>query len=191
MGWYAADEDGRLYRIAEYYGCTGTPNTGIRINPVEIAAEIKRIEAEDPNLKGRHINGIADPSIFDESRGESVAAMMERSPNLVYWTGGDNTRLAGKMQFHYRLAFDGDGRPMFQVFDTCKHFIRTIPNLVYDDKHVEDIDTDQEDHIYDECRYVLMENPISPRKNVLQKPPADDPLDLYAKDTNKYKFYRM
>jgi hypothetical protein len=80
---------------------------------------------------------------------------------------------------------------MFQVFDTCKHFIRTIPNLVYDDKHVEDIDTDQEDHIYDECRYVLMENPISPRKNVLQKPPADDPLDLYAKDADKYKFYRM
>ncbi len=191
VGWYAADEDGRLYRIAEYYGCTGTPNTGIRLNPAEIAAEIKRIEAEDPNLKGRHVNGIADPSIFDESRGESVAAMMERPPNLVYWTGGDNTRLAGKMQFHYRLAFDGDGRPMFQVFDTCKHFIRTIPNLVYDDKRVEDIDTDQEDHIYDECRYVLMENPISPRKNVLQKPPADDPLNLYAKDTNKYKFYRM
>ena len=45
---------------------------------------------------------------------------------------------------------------MLQVFDTCKHFIRTIPSLVYDDRHVEDINTDQEDHIYDMCRYVLM-----------------------------------
>ncbi len=48
---------------------------------------------------------------------------------------------------------------MLQVFNTCKHFIRTIPNLVYDESNVEDIDTRQEDHIYDECRYVLMEKP--------------------------------
>lgn len=190
VGWYAADEDGRIYRIAEYYGCTGTPNVGVKINPAEIAAEIRRIESEHPCLKGRHIMGVADPSIFDESRGESVAAMMERSPNFVYWSPGDNTRLAGKMQYHYRLAFDDDGQPMFQVFDTCKHFIRTIPSLVYDDKHVEDINTDQEDHIYDECRYVLMENPISPRRNAASAQIKDDPLDL-AKKQDKYKFFRI
>lgn len=188
VGWYAADHDGRLYRIKEYYGCAGTPNTGIKLNPAEIAAEIKRIENEDQNLKGRTIIGIADPSIFDESRGESIAAMMERSPNFVYWSGGDNTRIAGKMQFHYRLAFDTEGIPMFQVFHTCKHFIRTIPALVYDDKHVEDINTDQEDHIYDECRYVLMENPISPRKHEEPKPVLDDPLDLNKKPA---RFYRI
>lgn len=191
VGWYAADPDGRLYRIAEYYGCTSKPNTGIKINPQDIAANIRRIEAEDPNLKGRHITGIADPSIFDESRGESIAMMMERSPNFVYWSGGDNTRLAGKMQYHYRFAFDDEGLPMFQVFNTCKHFIRTIPSLVYDDKHVEDIDTDQEDHIYDECRYVLMENPISPRKNVTTEVRGDDPLDLRVKPNDRLKFFRI
>lgn len=188
VGWYAADPDGRLYRIKEYYGCTGTPNTGIKLNPAEIAAEIKRIEDEDQTLRGRNVIGIADPSIFDESRGESIAAMMERSPHFVYWSGGDNTRIAGKMQFHYRLAFDAEGLPMFQTFRTCKHFIRTIPALVYDDKHVEDIDTDQEDHIYDECRYVLMENPIAPRKHEEPKPVLDDPLDLHKKPA---RFYRI
>ena len=30
VGWYAADERGRLYRIKELYGCTGTPNEGLR-----------------------------------------------------------------------------------------------------------------------------------------------------------------
>ena len=83
--------------------------------------------------------------------GESVARMMEKHPNYIYWSGGDNTRIAGKMQFHYRLAFDDEGLPMFQVFNTCPHFIRTLPTLVYDEKKVEDINTDQEDHIYDEC----------------------------------------
>ena len=67
---------------------------------------------------------------------------------------------------------------MLQVFDTCKHFIRTIPNLVYDESNVEDIDSDQEDHIYDECRYVLMENPLSPRQIQKETALRDDPLDL-------------
>ena len=170
VGWYAADEEGRLYRIKELYGCTGTPNEGTKVNPVEQARMIKEAEENDPMLRGRHIQGVADPAIFNESQGESIAAMQEKHPNYIFWAPGDHTRLAGKMQFHYRLAF--------QVFDTCKHFIRTIPNLVYDESNVEDIDTTQEDHIYDECRYVLMENPISPRKTESVPMLKDDPLDM-------------
>ena len=86
-----------------------------------------------------------------------------------------------------RLNFDGEGRPMLQVFNTCKHFIRTIPNLVYDESNVEDIDTRQEDHIYDECRYVLMENPISPPRHTSAPPVLDDPLELHR----KAKFLRV
>ena len=164
VGWYAADEDGRLYRVAELYGCTGTPNEGTCESPDRIAENIRRVEAENENLRGRTITGVADPSIFDESRGESVATMMARHPNYIYFHPGDNTRLPGKMQFHYRLAFREDGRPMLQVFSTCVHFIRTLPALTYDTRMVEDINSSQEDHIYDECRYVLMENPISPRE---------------------------
>ena len=178
VGWYAADEEGRLYRIKELYGCTGVPNEGLKIDPVEQARRIKEAEENDPMLRGRQITGVADPAIFNESQGESIAAMQEKHPNYIFWTPGDHTRLAGKMQLHYRLAFDGEGRPMFQVFDTCRHFIRTIPNLVYDESRVEDIDTTQEDHIYDECRYVLMENPISPRKTEPVQPMKDDPLDM-------------
>ena len=178
VGWYAVDHRGKVYRIKEYYGCTGEPNKGLMIDPYEIAKNIREIEQNDEMLKGRRIDGVADPSIWDESRGESVARMMERSPNFIHWTPGDNTRLPGKMQYHYRLAFDENGECMFQVFNTCKHFIRTIPMLVYSEKHPEDIDTDMEDHIYDECRYVLMERPIAPRVNVLQKIDYNDPLNL-------------
>ncbi len=183
VGWYAVDHDRRLYRIRELYGCTGTPNEGVRWEPQEIARRIKRIEKEDPNLKGRHITGIADPSIFDESRGESVAAMMERVG--IYFEKADNTRIAGKMQIHNRLAFDEGGVPMLYVFSTCKHFIRTVPALVYSQTDVEDIDTTAEDHIYDEVRYIAMVNPINP-------PPKKyeaimyDPLQL-----GQYNFYRQ
>lgn len=175
VGWYAADQDGRMYRIREFYGCTGVPNEGIRMEPGQIAKKIRQIEAEDPNLRNKKIHGIADPSIFDESRGESVAQMMEREG--VYFEKADNTRIAGKMQIHNRLAFDENGIPMLYIFSTCRHFIRTVPALVYSSSDVEDIDTDAEDHIYDEVRYVAMEHPISPpRKKTAVS--VYDPLDI-------------
>ena len=189
VGWHAVDHDGCIYRIKEWYGCTKEPNTGIKITAQEMAQGIKEIEASDPNLKGRRVVGIADPSIWDSSRGESIAEMMERCS--VYFEPGDNTRLAGKMQYHYRFAFDEEGDCMFQVFNTCTNFIRTIPNLVYSDKHPEDIDTDLEDHIYDECRYVLMENPISPRMNIAQRIKLDDPLNQRTEPTKPYRFYSI
>ena len=185
VGWYAVDEEGRLYRIKELYGCTGTPNTGVKMEPSEVAREIRRIEAEDPNLKDRRINRVGDPAIWQSDGTESVGALMERQ--RVYFEKGDHARINGKMQVHHRLAFDEDGVPMLYVFSTCKHFIRTVPNLVYDQTDVEDIDTDGEDHIYDECRYVLMEHPISPPEASAAPPRPDDPLELHR----QARFYRI
>lgn len=191
VGWYAVDEDGRLYRIRELYGCTGEPDKGVKWDPPHIADEISTIERTDSNLKGRNIVGVADPSIYDESRGESVGSMMEA--RRVYFDRADNTRIPGKMQIHYRMAFDGNGRPMLYVFDTCKHFIRTIPDLVYDQTNVEDVDTKQEDHIYDELRYICMEHIIGARENHKTEVKEWSPFGAEQETTDyaRYDFYRM
>ena len=147
-----------MYRIRELYGCSGTPNEGIRWGAREVAKRIREIEADDPNLKGRYITGVADPAIRQKNGGESIAELMEREG--VYWDKADNSRIAGKAQLHARLTFDPAGIPMFYTFTTCTHFIRTFPELVYDSANVEDINSDGEDHIYDECRYVAMAHPI-------------------------------
>lgn len=149
VGWYAVDHERRMYRIREYYGCTGTPNIGIKMEPTEVARKIKEIEGDDPNLKDRTILRVGDPAIWGSDGTESIGALMERE--RVYFEKGDHARIDGKMQIHHRLAFNEEGVPMLYVFNTCKHFIRTVPNLVYDESNVEDIDTDGEDHIYDEC----------------------------------------
>lgn len=190
VGWYAVDHERRLYHIREYYGCTGTPNVGVKLEPAEVARAIKRIEGEDPNLKGRRINRVGDPAIWGSDGTESIGALMERE--RVYFERGDNARIDGKMQVHHRLAFDEDGVPMLYVFATCKNFIRTVPNLVYDEKDVEDVDTDGEDHIYDELRYVCMKNPIAPRIRKAPTAVEYDPLDLYKDRQNydRYDFYR-
>lgn len=186
VGWYAVDQDRRLYRIRELYGCTGEPNVGLRWEPGRLAREIRRIESEDPNLRHRRIIGVADPAIFASDTGESVAAMMERE--RVSWEKGDHQRLPGKMQVHDRLAFDERGVPMLYVFRTCRHFIRTLPGLVYSQSDVEDVDTDGEDHIYDELRYVCMANPIAPNPRPRRESGGWDPLGTETRDA--YGWYR-
>ena len=188
VGWYAVDHERRLYRIREYYGCTGTPNVGLQMEPSEVARKIREIEADDPNLKNRKIYRVGDPAIWGSDGTESIGALMERQ--RVYFEKGDHARIDGKMQVHHRLAFDENGIPMLYVFDTCKHFIRTVPNLVYDESNVEDIDTDGEDHIYDELRYVCMKNPIAPRKRELPKPKEYNPLDDDPRTYDNYAWYR-
>lgn len=189
IAWYAVDHERRLYRIREYYGSNGTPNMGVKMEPTAVAQEIRRIEKEDENLKERKINRVGDPAIWGTQGTESIGALFERE--RVYFERGDNARIDGKMQVHHRLAFDADGIPMLYVFDTCKHFIRTIPSLVYDEKDVEDVDTDGEDHIYDELRYVCMRNPISPRQNIPPKPYDYNPLDTENYNHyDRYDFYR-
>ena len=51
----------------------------------------------------------------------------------IYFDKGDHERLAGLMQCHYRLAFDEKGYSMFYVFSDCLDFIRTVPNLTYEE----------------------------------------------------------
>ena len=193
VGWYAVDNDSRIYRINELYGCTGVPNTGVKWTPEKIADVIREIEEVDPNLKGRTVRGIADPAIFSEDGGVSIAESMEK--HGVWWDKGDNTRIAGKMQCHYRLAFDENGIPMFYTFSNCKDFIRCIPELVYSETHVEDIDTEMEDHNYDEWRYVMQESPINERFNHLDKKYVGtdgkfDPLDMIPPTLGKYDFIK-
>ncbi len=171
VGWYAEDNDGVLYRIRELYGCTKTPNDGVRWEPSRIASEIKRIEHEDENLHGKTIYGVADPAIFQKNGGESIGGIMEKQG--VYWERADNSRVSGKQQIHNRLVFDERGCPRLYVFSSCRNFLRTFPCLVYDSCDVEDVDTTGEDHIYDELRYVCMERPIvapKPQKNKILTP---------------------
>ena len=174
--WWAVDYDGTIYRIMELYGCTRTPNEGVKWTPDKQFEEIHKTEMQHPWLKGKTIIGVADPAIWDASRGESVADTAARYG--VYFTKGDNERIAGWMQCHYRLQFDEDGYPRMYVFNTCRAFIRTIPLLIYDEHKVEDLDTTMEDHVADEWRYFGMSRPIKPIRAVKEQRILFDPLDM-------------
>ena len=185
--WWAVDREGVIYRILEWYGCTEVPNEGLKLSPDKQFQHIKEIENEHPYLKGQKILGVADPSIWDSSRGISIAdTALKYGINFV---PGDNKRIPGWMQCHYRLAFDKDGYPMMYVFKNCKAFIRTIPLLMFSETKPEDLDTDGEDHVADEWRYFCMTRPIKPRETVEERVCEDDPLDMLKDQQKKKKKY--
>ena len=171
------DYDGVIYRILELYGCTKTPNEGLKWTPDKVFSEIHRIEVEHRWLSGKQITGIADPAIWDAETGESISETAAK--NGVYFSPADNSRLNGWMQVHYRFAFDDNGYPMMYVFSNCKAFIRTIPILQYSDHKPEDLDTDGEDHVADEVRYFCMSRPIKPRIDVAPDAFASNPLHVF------------
>ena len=169
-GWWWVDSDGRLYRFAEWYGSTATPDEGLRLPDTDVALGI--IERERKMvINGRRIIRLAGPDCFQkkpdykgEGQGKSTAEVF--GEHGIYLSPGDPSRELKIRQFRERLRVvrDADGNmteaPMLQVYSTCKAFIRTIPALCMDEMNPEDIDTDQEDHIYDEACHIFMQRPV-------------------------------
>lgn len=162
IGWWWADNDGRIYRFAEWYGWCDVPNEGLRLPDTEIAKGI--IERENAfqinknNIKIR----LAGPDCWNKKpdykgggQGESTADVF--TSYGVHLSKGDPSRDLKIRQFRERLRVPDDGTPpMMLIYDNCKQFIRTIPNLVMDEHKIEDVDTDSEDHIYDEACHICM-----------------------------------
>ena len=177
VNWYAVDYEGAAYMILELYGCTGTPNEGVKWSPEQQFREIARIEREHPLLKDKRIQGVADPSIWDGSRG--IAIIEEAEKHHLWFEKGVNDRIPGWMQIHERLKFDEHGHAMLYIFENCKDTIRTLPLMMYDEHKPEDLDTDLEDHICDSLRYFCMMRPIKPRKIEPKEIPMYDPLNQF------------
>ena len=185
LGYWACDYDGRLYRFLEVYGCTQTPDEGVKWTPDEQFKHFAEVERTHPWLKDRKIiDSVADPAIWDASRGESIA---ETATNYgIYFTPGDNSRINGWMQVHYRLQFDRNGYSRMYFFNNCKAAIRTIPLMMYSETKPEDLDTTLEDHCPDEIRYMCMSRPVEPIVPVKRKVILSDPLNQFSNNRNYY-----
>jgi len=182
MGYWAVDFDGTLYRILEVYGCRkDSPNEGVKLSPDEQFRKFREFENEHPWLKGRKIvDSVADPAIWDASRGESIAETAARYG--IYFSPGDNKRIPGWMQVHYRLQFDHNGYARMYVFRGCDAFARTIPLMLYSETKPEDLDTAMEDHVADEVRYMCMSRPIQPLVEGKVELVYGDPLNQFNFD---------
>lgn len=188
--WIAVDYDDTAYVFEEFYGSTGVANEGLKWTPEQQFLECHNIEQNHKWIKGKRVYGVADPSIWDGSRGVSVIESAEK--NQVYFEKGINDRIAGWMQVRERLKFDEEGKSKLYIFNNCKNLIRTIPLMMFDEHKVEDLDTSLEDHDLDSLRYFAMARPIAPRIIEKKEKPLSDPLNQYKAETkSKYEKYNQ
>jgi hypothetical protein len=162
-GWYAVADGtwgpprGAMVKILEWYGCTGRPNEGIRLDAPLVAEGVKERDLDLQRQYGLKVRyGVADPSIFTRDGGPSIAELM-LSKNIT-WGRADNKRLAGWQSMRTRMRVRA-GQAGLYFLETCADTIRTLPTMQHDDKNVEDLDTDGEDHAVDETRYATMSRP--------------------------------
>lgn len=176
---------GALICYREWYGAAKdeagvtVPNKGLRMTADEVANGIVLREAGDA-ASGKQMSGVADPSIFAQDGGPSIADRM--SQRGVFWRPADNTRVArhgaigGWDQVRSRLKGDGETPAIF-FFDTCLDTIRTLPAAQADADRPEDLDTEGEDHALDSVRYACLSRPYT-----APLPPEMVPeIDRYAR----------
>lgn len=157
--WFAVSDGthkypkGALIVYREDYGAS-EPNVGLKLTVEQVA---KRILAKEE--RGERIDySKADPAIFKADGGESFYERF-RKCGLTY-APADNQRLPGWNMVRARLLGEDD-RPMLYIFSTCTNLIRTLPALQHDDRRIEDVDTDGEDHAADALRYGVMSRPYT------------------------------
>jgi len=169
--WWWIDPDGRMICFAEWYGCSGVPDEGLRLADSAVAAGIVERE-KHMGIWGRPIKRLCGPDCFakrpdTQGGGQGPASAEIFAEAGIYMQPGDPSRIVKIRQFRERLLVprDKDGkqidRPMLQVFPNCRAFIRTIPALCMDELKPEDIDTEQEDHTYDSAAFLAMARPLA------------------------------
>lgn len=178
VGWYAVDFDGRMYKYRELYGWGGRNDVGTKEDPEDVAIKIMKMEMRPDGTRENIRYAVADDAIFG-SRQDNSPTIAEQfaiafGSKALHWQPvgkGPRSRIAGKLEMHHRLKWKPDDTdpPMLVFFNTCRHTIRTIPNLILDSHDPEDVDTSLEDHIYDETRYACMSRPMVPRSPVQEQ----------------------
>lgn len=134
--WGAVDYNRKVYIYREYYK--------VGLNADENAKEVAKLSKGE-----KYIFTVADPSIFAKTGQEyTISELLDQ--NGLPCEPGDNDRIGGWQIIHQYLT-----NKQIVFFSNCVDSIRTIPALIHDKRHPEDIDTLGEDHAGDTLRYGL------------------------------------
>lgn len=180
--WHAQEPGtGRIYTYRELYG--------IGIKETDQARRIVSMSIVDGRSERISFH-VADPSVFSPRGGGSSIAQVWQDNGLIV-VRGNNNRKSGKARVHSYLAMASDGRPHWIIFkDKCPNLARTLPDLVLDESDPEDVETTQEDHAYDDCRYFLMSIQPPPVSGVTEEPRRIDAASKSEWDWYQKSFLR-
>ena len=159
--WGAIDPDGNIWIYREAYskGLTATEQGKVVVERSTMRdGEAVRPEKIDYS--------VADPSIWNRT-GTGLSIAQQYQAAGLHCRKAMNARVDGWSRVRDWLRASPDPAnprfgPTLRVFSTCENLIRTLPLMIFDDTHPEDLDTNLEDHAADALRYLLMSRPRHP-----------------------------
>lgn len=165
---------GSLFRIYELYGTEhiGT-NKGIRMGPKELA---KLIKYYDDRLRKQYwvvspiLSGPADNQIRDVRDSETKTIATEMETEGIFWNPSDKSRGSRKIGLELvrqRLKNSkNQSGPGLYFMSNCRAAIETLPVLPRDEDDMDDVDTESEDHVFDEIKYRCLASNYRPASDV-------------------------
>jgi hypothetical protein len=147
--WHAMAPEGRFYTYRELY-----------VNQVKASDLAKMIVKLTGNEEIRYT--ACSPDMWqkrgnDWQSGESIAETMDKEG--VFLMRADPSRVPGWQRMREYMGLAPDGLPWWQIFDTCRNAIRTVPALIRDRYKVEDVSDNCEDHAAESIRYFFHSRP--------------------------------
>jgi len=156
---------GSLVKIAEWYGTKeiGT-NKGLRMSAGDIACGIKEREKtwmQNNTFHSQPRPGPADNQISNIREIDVDTIEKKMSDEGIRWTQSNKSpgsRKHGLELMRERLlaATRGEGAGLY-FMQACSASLDTLPSLPRGEKDPDDVDTNAEDHCYDEARYRVLE----------------------------------
>lgn len=156
---------GSYIRLAEWYGTREIgSNEGLKLGSKAIAHGILEREAEmfaGGWIPSTPLAGPADNQIYQVSDKDTETIAKNMEEEGVYWTRSDKSngsRINGLELVRERLrnSIKGEGAGLY-FMDNCNAAISTLPVLPRDIDKPDDVDTESEDHVYDEVRYKCLD----------------------------------
>jgi hypothetical protein len=172
---------GALIRFREWYGWSGKPNEGLRMEVREVAQGIRRLE------DGVHVAyRVGDSSMWDVDGGPPMSETFLKHGVLFRKSvKGRGSRHNGYVEVRNRINGDAEGPMLYATSNCHAGFWRTMPDLVLCDEKFgiksEEIDTEQEDHVADEVMYGCMSRPWL-RHIEKEAPPPDRWLNAFERE---------
>jgi hypothetical protein len=132
---------------------------------LEVAGKEKNVKEWSGEIKeklkdfGINIRQVAwtrgDPAMFTKGLDLSLSIADQFMDEGILIEPASNDRIGGWEAMKKWLSLAPDGWPYYQITDNCRYLVSSLPSLIYDDKKVEDLDSDGDDHGADTERYKL------------------------------------
>lgn len=155
---------GSLILFEEDYGTKKLhTNQGLKMSAPDIAERVLAKEEELKQqgwIKSRVHPGPADNQIRNVTQSDEDTIETKMKKKGVSWTESDKSagsRVIGLDLFRDRLqaSVKGEG-PGIYFMRNCQCAIQILPHLPRDEKKLDDVDTEAEDHLYDSLRYRVL-----------------------------------